>query len=151
MRRALICSCLSLVLLVCLPPVGPNPANAQDPPPPTQHEVTVKYKCPKEVGPAGTEVGMFSISVKPLTVEVAQGDSVIWKLKDRPGGDEIRVSAKNPDDWLYQTITSKGQNEVVLTQMNPGAKRDEPYLYEIKVYCGTEDGPIILDPRIKVQ
>jgi hypothetical protein len=109
----------------------------------TNKPVKVDVKCPK------TEDAKFSITVDPFEVEVAVGQGVEWKLgTDNSKNEDIRVSAKDEDDWLYTDITAKGKKTVVMTQMVDGAANNT-YDYEITVYCGDND-KVVLDPRIRV-
>ena len=105
--------------------------------------VKVDVKCPK------TGDAKFSITVDPFEVEVAVGQGVEWKLgTDNSKNEDIRVSAKDEDDWLYTDSTVKGKKTVVMTQMVDGTA-DKTYDYEITVYCGDHD-KVVLDPRIRV-
>ena len=110
----------------------------------TNKPVKVDANCPKK------NDGKFTISVHPFLVEVARGDGVVWTLKtDNTDDQEIRITAKDPEAWIYTDTTVKGNKEVVMTEMVEGAP-DGTYDYKITVYCGADSEPIVLDPRIKV-
>ncbi len=109
----------------------------------TLKPVKVDAKCPKQ------EDGKFSISVDPFEVVVLPGEGVEWKLySDDEKNEEIKVSAKNPEDWLYSVTSVEGKKEVVMTEM-VSTTPDKVYEYEITIYCGERE-PVVLDPRIKV-
>lgn len=109
----------------------------------TNKPVKVNVNCPKKVG------DKFTITVDPFEIEVAAGEGVEWKLDtDNSKNEDIRVSAKDEDDWLYVDVTAKGKKTVVMTEMIEGASGNT-YDYTITVYCGDKD-PVVLDPRIRV-
>ena len=109
----------------------------------TNKPVKVDVKCPK------TGDGKFSITVDPFEVEVQVGDGVEWKLyTDNSKNEDIRITAKDEDDWLYTDFTVKGKKTAIMTQMVDGAANNS-YDYKITVYCGDNE-PVVLDPRIKV-
>lgn len=106
--------------------------------------VKVEAKCPKK------DDGKFTISVDPMLVEVAPGDGVEWKLyTDNQKNEDIEISAKDSENWLYVEATVKGNKQVIMTEM-VDTSPNKIYDYKITVYCGEDSEPIVLDPRIKV-
>ena len=106
--------------------------------------VKVDAKCPKH------DDGRFSITVDPFEVEVQPGEGVEWKLyTDNQKNEDILISAKDPQNWLYTDVTAKGNKKVVMTEMAPGSA-NKTYDYKITVYCGDNSEPVVLDPRIRV-
>ena len=106
--------------------------------------VKVDAKCP-----TGNR-GKFSLTVDPWQAIVVPGQGIEWSLTTNNNkNQDIEISAKDPDHWLYVNTTVKGKNKVLMTTMvdeTPGATYD----YDITVYCEGYD-PIVLDPRIKVE
>ncbi len=110
----------------------------------TNKPVKVDAKCPQQSD------GKFTISVHPFEVEVQPGEGVEWSLKtDNNRNEDIEISAKDPEHWLYVDVTVKGSKKAVMTEMKPGSA-NQTYDYKITVYCGDDSEPVVLDPRIKV-
>jgi len=106
--------------------------------------VKVKVKCPKFDGDG------FDISVDQFTVIVQPDQGILWKLdKQVKKKEDIEITAKDGNNWLYTDVSAKGNKEVIMTEMTdktPG----KVYDYKISVWCGDNPEPIVLDPRVKV-
>lgn len=138
MRRYLNVSLVLVALMVAA--ILPQATNAQA----GNKPVKVDAKCPKQ------DDGKFMISVDPFVVEVEPGQGVEWKLyTDNQNNEDIVISAKDPENWLYIDSTVKGNKEVIMTQMKPDSAH-KTYDYNITVFCGNNSEPVVLDPRIRV-
>lgn len=136
-RKVIVCLAL-LVIGILAAAVGGSPAAAS-----ANKPVKVDAKCPQQSD------GKFSISVDPFEVVVVPGQDVKWNLYTNNSKNEvIRISAKNPAEWLYADTSVEGNKEVVMTEM-VDASPDKSYEYQVTVYCG-ESEPVVLDPRIRV-
>lgn len=88
-----------------------------------------------------------SAKVKPETVQVEQGQNIIWKLIiNNSNNNELTIEPKQEGKWPYEAAKHTGKGEAKTVKMKPDAAGD--YYYKIRYKCDDKD--YLIDPRVRV-